>query len=703
MSPGQGGDRRTSEGSPRAISGRYLPSLDGLRAVAVTGVIAYHLGYGWAAGGYLGVDLFFVLSGFLITGLLIEEWGTSGHLRLGAFWVRRVKRLLPGLLVMLIALCTYVAVSGGGVGTSLDQLRGDALSTIFYVANWHMLIAHQPYFARFASPSPLQHTWSLAIEEQFYLLWPLILLVVLRHRRGHWRARSIVLTVGGSAASAAWMAVLSLRGAGIDRLYYGTDTRAFDLLVGASLAVMVALRPAPRAPGRRILHAGGLTAAAVLAICWWRAAGVGGPPKWMFEGGFLLCAIAAAVVLADVRQDHGGPLGAILRLRPLRWVGKISYGLYLWHWPVIVELNSARTGLSGIELNTTRVAVTVAIATTSYYLVEQPLRRTRLTWLPRTARLAIAPGAMVLTSVVALAATVPAAASTLAPSVQLGSFSNVPGAGGISTEKPIVLSTLSPSGAAARPLRVMLLGDSVMYVQAPAIQAALGSTGAVEVVDRSIPGWGLSTDPNWRQDVETAVAEVRPEVVVAMWSWDDGVALSEPARYEEELEQFAREVLAPGDGVQGLVFEQFPTPGPVISALDASQTRAQTAVEVAGVKKWNSLVARLPDLFSGRVMYFPVGPAVELAGRFSAWLPQTGANPGSPKNDWVRVRMLDDVHLCPAGAARYADALLADMSQIFGLPPPSANWSTSAWTRDPRFQEAVGLSGSPCPDDHPTT
>ncbi len=704
--PGQGGNIRIPEASGRAVAGRYLPSLDGLRAVAVAGVIAYHLGYHWAGGGYLGVDLFFVLSGFLITGLLVEEWGTSAHLGLAAFWTRRIKRLLPGLLVMLLALCVFVTVWGGGAGADLGQLRADALATVFYVANWHLLIAHQPYFAQFASPSPLQHTWSLAIEEQFYLLWPLVLFVVLRRhspRAVRWRARTIAITAGGSLLSAAWMAALSLHGAGVDRLYYGTDTRAFDLLVGATLAVMVAFRPDPVATRRRLLHLVGVIGALVLAICWWRASGVNGPPRWMFEGGFLLCALAAAAVIADVRQERGGVLGSILNLRPLRWLGKISYGLYLWHWPVIVELTSARTGLSGLGLNASRVAVTLCLATISYYAVERPVRRARFTSLPRIARVAVAPLAMVVTSAVALAATLPAAASTLSPSLQVASLSNVPGAGGLSGQKPISLAAPSRSRAPGGPLRVMLLGDSVMYVEAPAVQAALGSTGQVQVVDRAFPGWGLSTDANWRHDVAAAVAEVRPEIVIAMWSWDNGLALSEPTRYEDQLEQFVNVLLAPGDGVRGVVFQQFPMPGPVLSALDTSEEHARTAVEVTGVKKWNSLVARLPALFPGRVMYFPLAPAVELDGHYSAWLPGAGTEPTPPPHDWVRVRMVDNVHLCPAGAARYADALLADMSHMFGLSRPSQDWSTGAWTRDPRFARAVGLSGSPCPDDHPST
>src|SRR5580698_739365 len=174
--------RGTTVDAPTAVTGQYLPALDGLRAFAVAGVFAYHLGFGWASGGYLGVDLFFVLSGFLITSLLLEEWVTTARIKLAAFWARRARRLLPALFLVLGAIALYVVLNGrfGPPGSAaqvdLSGLRGDALATLFYVANWHAIFAHQSYFAQFSAPSPLEHTWSLAIEEQFYLVWPPVLL-----------------------------------------------------------------------------------------------------------------------------------------------------------------------------------------------------------------------------------------------------------------------------------------------------------------------------------------------------------------------------------------------------------------------------------------------------------------------------------------------------------------------------------------------
>ena len=197
-------------GVDTAVTGRHLPALNGLRGIAVIGVVAYHLQLSWASGGYLGVDLFFVLSGFLITTLLLEEWVGTSRVDLVAFWGRRARRLLPALFLVVAALAVYLVVNAhfGGPGANglidLSGLRGEALGTLLYVNNWHLIYAHQSYFAQFSAPSPLQHTWSLAIEEQFYLVWPLVLLLLLHVVRRSWRgaaAASPQLRPGGLAAT----------------------------------------------------------------------------------------------------------------------------------------------------------------------------------------------------------------------------------------------------------------------------------------------------------------------------------------------------------------------------------------------------------------------------------------------------------------------------------------------------------------------
>ena len=483
-----------------AVTGHHLPALNGLRAVAVIGVVAYHLQLGWASGGYLGVDLFFVLSGFLITTLLLEEWAGSGRISLADFWGRRARRLLPALFMVVGALGLYLIANAiwGGPGANglidLSGLRGDAISTLLYVNNWHSIFVHQSYFAQFSTPSPLQHTWSLAIEEQFYLVWPLVLLLLLRVARRGWRRAGMILTVTLGVASSVLMAVLFHPGSDPTRVYFGTDTRLFDLMAGATIAFAAASRPQPRLGARRTLHVVAPLAAIALAVFWVRAGTPGGlPTNFMFEGGFLLCAVLAGLVVADARLTEPGAFSRALAWRPLHFIGTISYGIYLWHWPVIVYLNGARTGLSAWPLDLLRVAVTLLVSTASYYLVERPVRLAHARgWV----RWWAAPIAGVLTAVLIVVATIPAVAdpssvvgTTHLPVAATGAApSTVPGAGGYGGQKPIRLTSAPTT---ADPLRVMLLGDSVMHDASYGITAALESTGEATVATRTIDGFGL--------------------------------------------------------------------------------------------------------------------------------------------------------------------------------------------------------------------
>ncbi len=679
------------------LTGRYLPGLDGLRALAIAGVFAYHLGYGWASGGYLGVDLFFVLSGFLITTLLVEEWLGSGTVKLARFWGRRARRLLPALLLMVTAVVVFVATQSGGLPIDWAGLRAQSLATVGYVANWQLLFTHQTYFSQFAVQSPLKHTWSLAIEEQFYLVWPLVILGLMRlvskTRGAHWRTAGLALTVTGGIASAGWMTFLWLHGASLDRVYYGTDTHAFDLLAGATLAMMTAGRPQPSLQTRRRLHLAAFGALSVLAVCWMTAGSANEFPRaWMFEGGMALFAIAAAVVVADVRCAEPGPLSSVLSVRPVRYIGKISYGLYLWHWPVIVELTSARSHTTGAALSVLRVAVTLALAVTSYHLVEQPIRRgwpaIRLSW----PRVAMAPVAMTATAVVILLGTMPPAVATAPPGQLVRTTSSVSGAGGV-IGRPIRIGRAVTVNS---PLRIMLIGDSVLMTEAPAVEALFGSTREVVVTDESQWGYGLTRTPDWSTKLAQWLAQARPDLVVAMWSWDNAALATDPVGYRAELDRFVRIALNPTDGARGIVFEQFPAPGPD-PALNSNQPDypARAPGLIAG---FDALSRALPTQFPGRILYVPVASSMLLHGQFATWLPPEG-RPDAPKSSWIRVRQVDDVHFCPAGAARYAAALMADLTPMLGLGPPSTSWLEGGWTQSHlayRFPNA-GV----CPNDHP--
>ena len=357
----------------------YTPALDGLRAVAVLAVMLYHGGVAIVGGGFLGVDVFFVLSGFLITTLLLLEFEANDRLDLPAFWGRRARRLLPALFLVLVAVLIYSAFLAGEAATSV---RLDALATLFYVSNWWFVLSGNSYFEQFQDPSPLTHTWSLAIEEQWYLLLPLALVVLLPRIRGRrwWVAIFTVLAL----MSAVLMALLYTPGSDPSREYYGTDTRLLALLVGAGLASLFTpgVVERVRGPAGWLAPVGAVGLVLLLVL-------TDDSSQWLYRGGFLLVALVAAILLAAVVARPDGLVGRVLSLAPIVWIGKISYGLYLWHWPVYVILSPARMGMSGIALLLVRFAVTFAIATASYYLVEMPVRQGALNRLTQPQRLAV--------------------------------------------------------------------------------------------------------------------------------------------------------------------------------------------------------------------------------------------------------------------------------------------------------------------------
>ncbi|MEZ5180228.1 MAG: acyltransferase, partial [Acidimicrobiales bacterium] len=358
---------------------RHLPALDGLRAVAVAAVVAFHLGR--LQGGFLGVDVFFVVSGFLITRLLLAEWEERGRIDGRAFWARRFRRLVPALLAVLAAVA--VASRAWLPAWRLAGVRDDALAALAYVANWRFIASGQSYFARGIGPSPLRHTWSLAIEEQFYVLWPLAVLGVLAlaRRRGVSARRMVGAVAGaGAIASATWMAVAAGRVDDLSRVYYGTDTRAFALLAGAWLATW--WDPAVARAGRRrrtarqwreSWSAGGAVGLAALAVL---AVSVREDELVAYRGGFQVAAALSVVAVAGLAVGHGAVARVLARPVPT-WIGRRSYGIYLWSWPVQV-FAVEQFGLRGWSLDAVVVAVTLGLATASYRWIEAPVlaRRT---------------------------------------------------------------------------------------------------------------------------------------------------------------------------------------------------------------------------------------------------------------------------------------------------------------------------------------
>ena len=350
---------------------RHITALDGARGAAVIAVLLFHGGV--LKGGYLGVDLFFVLSGYLITSILLAETARTRTIGLGGFWARRARRLLPALFLMLLAVCAYAIFIAKP--TELNQIRGDFLATLGYVANWHLVLADYDYWRLFTSPSPLNHTWSLAIEEQFYVVWPLVALGVgFLVRRGRtaiaWARAMFFTSLILSIASAALALQIWRSSKGTVRIYYGTDTRAAAILFGAALASWIAWRGAASTKrGRHSLEILGVIATAILIWAYFRLEQGG-----LYSGGLLICSLAATAVIAAITHPDSGPLARAFSARPFVEAGIISYGLYLWHWPIYVWLNADRVGLSGWPLLTVRLAVTLAVALLSYRFVEKPIR-----------------------------------------------------------------------------------------------------------------------------------------------------------------------------------------------------------------------------------------------------------------------------------------------------------------------------------------
>jgi peptidoglycan/LPS O-acetylase OafA/YrhL len=340
-------------------------ALDGVRGVAIAAVLLYHGDVKWAVGGYLGVDMFFVLSGYLITALLLEELDRNRRLDLVGFWDRRLRRLLPAVLLLLLGVAAYARwVARPG---DIDAIRRDAFATLFYVQNWHIAFPTIGHIASTGNFSPLQHTWSLAVEEQWYVVWPPLLWWLYRRARGR-RSPIIGISLALMVASAAWMIALHLVGRDV-HAYVGTDARAQALLCGAILA-LIGVSAVHRAVPRWLLEGAGVLATVVLAVMVVRLAFHG---SGFYDGGATVAALATVVLIAAVISPQSPFLARIFGTRPLAWLGRISYGAYLYHWPIYLVLLPPRVNWQFWPLFALRVGVTLAVATLSFVFVERPI------------------------------------------------------------------------------------------------------------------------------------------------------------------------------------------------------------------------------------------------------------------------------------------------------------------------------------------
>ncbi len=561
-----------TEETQQQVSLAHHRGLDGLRGVAVILVIIFHSGLNWLPGGFLGVSVFFTLSGFLITSLLINERENSGRINLKAFWGRRLRRLAPASLVVIagvVGLASWLSTS-----IEASRIKGDAISATLYFSNWRFIYSGHSYGELFATPSPLQHLWSLSIEEQLYVVVPVLIagLFAMGLRR---RAIGYVFLVAVAGSTIATMFTNSH-----ELIYYGTHTRAAELLLGSALACLFGQRieklAVNKAKSLSTLYIVPIVGVVVLS----RFSSVDSP--WVYSGA--LTAFAGLSVICLIAAIQAGPVRSILSSSPLVRVGEVSYGLYLIHWPVIVWLNSERVDLQPTALFVLQVIVTVILTLVSYWLIEQPIRRRKVLLSVRWAAssfVASVVGVLILASAILASAssqvnTAPDVLVTIAPTS--------------SVVDPVNASSTTIVGSSAKPARVdrtgplsvLVIGDSTAENIATALaQASDGSLGVIsggvlgcpllkvaQVRDRKDSQQDVSYCPSNEQLVRDHVSEVDAVVVVAgvanQWAYQyaGSDVWVEPAseRYKADLSGFLEnieDIVAPY-GLPILVFETPP-------------------------------------------------------------------------------------------------------------------------------------------------
>ncbi|MGN6791681.1 MAG: acyltransferase family protein [Streptosporangiaceae bacterium] len=504
-------------------AGWRAPGLDGVRALAVLAVLAFHEGLPWVPGGFLGVDVFFVLSGYLITDLLVARYRRDGSIGLSGFYRRRARRLLPALALMLITVTAAVSVLEPGQRATL---RPALLGAVTYTSNWWQALAHQSYFSLYGPPPAFQHLWSLAVEEQFYLIWPLLLAAILTLVHG--RLTRAMIAWGGAVASALTMLAIYNPGADPSLVYYGTDTHASALMIGAALAITWPLAKTAATTGRsrQVLDTLGVAGLAILAWASWHLAGSN---SVLYPYGLVLAALAAGgLVLAAAAP---GRIGRLLSWRPLRWLGIRSYGIYLWHWPVIaITSGLAVRSAASAPIRIVDTVLPIALAAGSWRWLEEPILRHGLrSELARRGNLLLAGPRGFLTTPAAAAPTLIAVAlfavactagyglvsaqptRTLQAQIQQGlrvSATTLPSLepaedgnplwqipGRLPFHRSVPVAAPKPKPIRAPGAKVMAIGDSVMLASAPELAAAIPGIyinakvsrfmfGGISIVDR---------------------------------------------------------------------------------------------------------------------------------------------------------------------------------------------------------------------------
>ena len=494
--------------------------LDGLRALAVIAVILFHLTPGAVVGGFLGVDIFFVISGFLITGLLLRE-RDRGRIHFGRFWLRRARRLLPALVLMLLVCASAALLIGGDV---LVGVRGQLFGAGTFSYNWLDIRRGSSYFDD-STPELFRNLWSLAVEEQFYVIWPLVLAVLVFVKSTRFR---VGFAVTGAIASLVAMIVIFQPGSDSTRVYYGTDTHSFGLAIGAALALLLHDRPATTwspAARRSVSIAGALAVPALIALAYYLPADA----DLVYRGGLAVVALLTTLAIAACTMPNA-VLGRVLDIAPLRWIGQRSYGLYLWHWPVFILIAAAVPAFSLDEnglwiLGGTAVTVTVIAATLSYRYIEVPVRRdgfvrpVAVWWraVALTRRPALRRGLASVTVLALVGLTI----TTIVTAPRQGSVETGIEAGRAAIENAPVAATGDATQVAqqGQPLvphqlptgdQITAIGDSVMLAAAPSLQDAYPGIDIDAIVSRQ-----LKKGPAVMRSL-IRKGELRPVVIVAL-------------------------------------------------------------------------------------------------------------------------------------------------------------------------------------------
>lgn len=365
-------------GSKRLKHSRYISGFDGIRTIAVIGVIVYHLLPYSLTGGYLGVPIFFVVSGYLITDLLLQEYEQNGRIDIWAFYGRRMKRLYPALVTMVLTTAAYITLFQRSLFVSLKSI---IWTNLLYVYNWWEIGHGQSYFDRFNGESPFTHLWSLSIEGQFYLFWPLILVVLLYVF--HQRKTIFYLVIGLAVISALAMAVL-YDPANTNRVYYGTDTRMFAILLGVGLAFMwpaTKLKTDLPDKARHALNAAGIASLLLIILLFFKLSGESG---FTYRGGMFLFTLLSTVLVATVAHP-AGVMNQVLTNRLFDWVGKRSYGIYLYQFPIMIFYEAKVTNIAAHPLMNALIetVLILVVSDLSYRYLESPTRHYHYRQLPQ--------------------------------------------------------------------------------------------------------------------------------------------------------------------------------------------------------------------------------------------------------------------------------------------------------------------------------